>query len=137
MSILSTLNFLLVDDTKAMRSIINISLQSYGVTNITEAVDGLDALEKLEATVKNSSEPFHFIVSDLNMPRLNGIELLKKIRAHPNYHNIPFVLVTSENEERFRQQASNEGVDGYVLKPFDVDDLKEALTHAYNVRVSA
>ncbi|MCS6893633.1 MAG: response regulator [Deltaproteobacteria bacterium] len=112
---------LVVDDFSTMRKIIKNSLQSMGFTTIIEAQDGVDAWEKLE------KESFVLIVSDWNMPRMQGIDLLKKVKADPRYSKIPFIMVTAEGQKECVLDAIKNGVNNYVVKPFTTEVLEQKI----------
>lgn len=122
--------FLVVDDFKTMRAIVKRSLQQMGYLNIEEAEDGQQALEMLQNAV-TSGKPFQCVVSDWNMPRLTGIELLKKVRGDTVMKTLPFVLVTAENEQKQVVDAAMAGVSNYIVKPFTPADFQKKLELAY------
>lgn len=112
---------LVVDDFSTMRKIIKNSLQSMGFTKIIEAQDGIDAWEKLQ------QEPVCLIVSDWNMPRMQGIDLLKKVKAEPAFQKIPFIMVTAEGQKECVIEAIKSGVNNYVVKPFTTETLEQKI----------
>ncbi len=112
---------LVVDDFPTMRRIIKNLLKQLGFENIDEAENGEDALNKLK------SGEYGLVVSDWNMPVMEGIELLKSIRNDPQLKDIPFLMVTAEAEKEKVIEAIKAGVDNYVVKPFTGEVLKEKL----------
>jgi CheY-like chemotaxis protein len=84
---------------------------------VLTAIDGLDAIEKIEARKPD------IILSDLEMPRMNGIELTRYLRSMPDLQAIPLIMITSRSSEKHRTQADNAGVTLYLTKPFSEDDL--------------
>lgn len=116
------LNFLVVDDMKTMRMIVRSCLKPLGVESIHEADDGDTAWEVLQ----NNSD-IDVIVSDWNMPRMTGVELLKKCRNNDSWKDVAFLMVTAEQEITQVKEAIQEGVDGYVVKPFNPTSFKERL----------
>lgn len=134
MATIPELKFLVVDDMSTMRKIVSAQLKANGATRLAEADDGATAWEQLEKCADNPAEVFQFIVSDWNMPKLPGIELLRKCRAHPVYKNIAFLMVTGEAEINQVKEALVAGVDNYVVKPFTPDAFKEKLLAVYNKR---
>lgn len=108
---------LVVDDAPSMRSLLCASLKSFGVTHIYEAVDGKDALQKL----KNKS--IELIFCDWEMPKKDGLELFKDIKADQELENIPFVLITSMAEMSKVKLAIDSGIENYIVKPFKEDTL--------------
>lgn len=122
--------FLVVDDFKTMRAIVKRSLQQMGYTLIDEAEDGQQALEMLEKALADK-KPYECVVSDWNMPRLTGLELLRKVRAHESMKQLPFMLVTAENEQKQVVDAAMAGVSNYVVKPFTPAEFSKKLGLAW------
>lgn len=112
---------LVVDDFPTMRRIVKNLLKQLGFENIDEAENGEDALNKLK------SGEYGLVVSDWNMPVMEGIELLKNVRNDPQLKDIPFLMVTAEAEKEKVIEAIKAGVDNYVVKPFTGEVLKEKL----------
>jgi two-component system chemotaxis response regulator CheY len=112
---------LIVDDFSTMRRILKNILKQIGFTNISEADDGTTAWEELQ---KNS---FDLIICDWNMPKMSGIELLKKVRADDTYKDIPFLMVTAEAQKQNVIEAVQAGVSNYVVKPFTAESISEKL----------
>ncbi len=108
---------LCVDDSATIRRIIVAFLKLNGFKDIIEADDGLKAIEELE-----KSKP-SLIISDWNMPNLNGLELLKIVRNTEEYKDIPFLMITAEAQKRNVREAVAAGVSNYVIKPFTSKDL--------------
>jgi two-component system, chemotaxis family, chemotaxis protein CheY len=118
---------LVVDDMSIMRKIVSKALRLIGFADITEAVDGKDAWEK----VSSARPEFGLIISDWNMPRMTGLELLKHVRNNELLSKTPFLLVTAEGEKHQVAEALILGVDQYVIKPFNHETLKNKLEMAY------
>ncbi|MGM0419180.1 MAG: chemotaxis response regulator CheY [Thermodesulfobacteriota bacterium] len=112
---------LIVDDFSTMRRILKNILKQIGFTSISEADDGTTAWEELQ---KNS---FDLIICDWNMPKMSGIELLKKVRADDTYKDIPFLMVTAEAQKQNVIEAVQAGVSNYVVKPFTAESISEKL----------
>lgn len=128
------MRILVVDDMSIMRKIIRKRLVELGYKNIVDADNGLNAWNKLEDSVVTQRE-FEFIVSDWNMPVCSGIELLKKVRANPQFKKLPFLMITSESEQENVVTAIKEGVSSFILKPFTPEQLKakiDQLVQKYN-----
>lgn len=106
------------------------SLGQLGFSNVSEADDGATAWPMLEAAV-DTPAPFGLVVSDWNMPVMQGIELLKKVRAHEKMKNLPFILVTAEADQKNIVEAIQAGVSNYVVKPFSPATLQEKLQAVY------
>jgi two-component system chemotaxis response regulator CheY len=115
------MKILIVDDFSTMRRIVRNLLKEIGYNNADEAEDGQVALTKLKA------EPFDFVVSDLNMPNMNGFELLHAIRADPALKSLPVLLVTAEAKKEDIITAAQAGASGYIVKPFTKATLEEKL----------
>lgn len=115
----SNLKFLVVDDFSTMRRIVRGLLKEMGCENVEEAEDGADALSKLKA------QSFDFVVSDVNMPNMNGFDLLKAVKADEALKHIPVLMVTAEARKEDIVLAAQSGAAGYVVKPFTKATLEE------------
>jgi len=124
------MKILIVDDFSTMRRIIKNLLRDLGFNNTQEADDGLTALPMLQA------EKFDFLVTDWNMPGMQGIDLLKAVRADPGLANLPVLMVTAESKRDQIVEAAQAGVSGYIVKPFTAQTLKEKLEKIFE-RVDA
>jgi two-component system chemotaxis response regulator CheY len=113
------LKFLVVDDFSTMRRIVRGLLKEMGCTNVTEAEDGAVALAMLKA------QRFDFVVSDINMPNMNGFELLKAIKAEEALRHLPVLMVTAEARKEDIVLAAQSGAAGYIVKPFSKATLEE------------
>jgi two-component system chemotaxis response regulator CheY len=134
MSHLSNLKTLVVDDMAFMRKVVKQGVLQAGVqTPPLEATTGAEALKLLEQAAADG-KPVEFVVSDWTMPQMTGIELLGKVRAHPAYKNVAFLLVTAEAEIKNVKDALAAGVDGYVVKPFEVPMFLQKFMQVYNKR---
>ncbi|MDX3904124.1 MAG: chemotaxis response regulator CheY [Pigmentiphaga sp.] len=116
------LKFLIVDDFSTMRRIVRNLLKELGYNNADEAEDGQIALGKLRSGL------FNFVVSDINMPNMNGFELLREIRADEQLKKLPVLLVTAEAKKEDIVLAAQIGANGYIVKPFTKATLEEKLT---------
>lgn len=112
---------LVVDDFPTMRRIVKNLLKQIGFENIDEAENGEDAFRKLQAS------EYGLVVSDWNMPVMDGLQLLKAVRSDPKLKEIPFLMVTAEAEKEKVIEAIKSGVDNYIVKPFTGEVLKEKL----------
>jgi len=112
---------LVVDDFSTMRRIVKNLLRDLGFTNISEADDGSTALPMLQGG------DFDFVVTDWNMPGMQGIDLLKAIRADASLSHIPVLLITAEAKKEQIVMAAQAGVNGYIVKPFTAATLKTKL----------
>jgi two-component system, chemotaxis family, chemotaxis protein CheY len=118
------LDVLIVDDSAAIRKILHRVLMQAEVPlgKVHEANDGMEALEKLKA------EKVGLILSDINMPNMDGIELLGKLKADAAFKSVPILMVTTEGSQARVLQALELGANGYVRKPFTAEQIKEKLT---------
>jgi two-component system chemotaxis response regulator CheY len=121
MSTTAELKFLIVDDFSTMRRIIRNLLKEIGYANADEAEDGQAALSKLRGG------SFDFVVSDINMPNMNGFELLSSIRADDALKHLPVLMVTAEARKEDIVTAAQAGASGYIVKPFTKATLEEKL----------
>ena len=115
------MKILIVDDFSTMRRIVRNLLKEIGYTNADEAEDGQVALDMLK------KDPYEFVVSDLNMPNMNGFELLRAIRADAQLKGLPVLLVTAEAKKEDIITAAQAGASGYIVKPFTKATLEEKL----------
>jgi two-component system, chemotaxis family, chemotaxis protein CheY len=117
----SAIRFLVVDDFSTMRRMVRVVLNELGYANVTEAEDGDSALPILK------QGGIDFLVTDWNMPGMQGLELLKAVRADPKLAKLPVLLVTAEAKRDQIVEAAQAGVSGYVLKPFTAQTLKSKI----------
>jgi two-component system chemotaxis response regulator CheY len=117
--------FLIVDDFSTMRRIIRNLLKELGYSNVDEAEDGVMALAKLR------SDSFDFVVSDWNMPNMDGLTMLQQIRADPALAKLPVLMVTAEAKKENIIAAAQAGASGYVVKPFTAATLDEKLNKIF------
>jgi two-component system chemotaxis response regulator CheY len=119
------MRFLVVDDFSTMRRIVRNLLKELGYSNVDEAEDGVMALAKLR------SESFDFVVSDWNMPNMDGLTMLQNIRADPALAKLPVLMVTAEAKKENIIAAAQAGANGYVVKPFTAATLDEKLNKIF------
>lgn len=119
------IKILVVDDFSTMRRIVKNILKQLGYENIEEAEDGAQAYNKLK------SGGFGFVVSDWNMPNMDGLDLLKKVRSDPELKSLPFLMVTAEAEKDKVIEAIKAGVSNYIVKPFTAEILKEKMDRIF------
>ena len=115
------MKILVVDDFSTMRRIIKNLLRDLGFTNTQEADDGATALPMLQGG------DFEFLITDWNMPGMQGIDLLKAVRADPELANLPVLMVTAESKRDQIVEAAQAGVSGYIVKPFTAQTLEEKI----------
>lgn len=124
------MKILIVDDFSTMRRIIKNLLRELGFTNTSEADDGNTALPMLK------KGGFDFLVTDWNMPGMTGIDLLRAVRADPDLATLPVLMVTAEAKREQIITAAQAGVNGYIVKPFTANTLKEKIDRIFE-RVQA
>jgi two-component system chemotaxis response regulator CheY len=107
---------LTVDDSPSIRQMVKLVLSQAGF-EVHEAVDGIDGLEKAKA------KSVQMVVTDLNMPRMDGITMVRELRKLPTYKGIPIILLTTESDESFKKQAKDAGATGWITKPFKQEQL--------------
>ncbi|HEY4213868.1 MAG TPA: chemotaxis response regulator CheY [Steroidobacteraceae bacterium] len=115
------MKFLVVDDFSTMRRIIKNLLHDLGYPNVSEADDGKTALPMLQAG------GFDFLITDWNMPGMPGLDLIKAVRADSKLAKMPVLMLTAEAKREQIIEAAQAGVNGYVIKPFTAETLKEKL----------
>jgi two-component system, chemotaxis family, chemotaxis protein CheY len=115
----SAIHTLIVDDQASMRSLIRASMQQLGFREFRDAADGEIGLREM------ITKPAHLIISDFNMPNLDGLGLLRAVRAHPPTAGVAFIMLTGRADRELVQRAVQFGVNNYLVKPFTVAQLKE------------
>ncbi len=113
-------SILAVDDSASMRQMVSFTLKNAGY-DVVEAVDGQDALEKAR------SRRFDLVLTDQNMPRLDGIGLTKQLRTDPNFKATPILILTTESSDEMKQAGRAAGATGWLVKPFDPTKLIEVV----------
>lgn len=119
------MKILIVDDFSTMRRIIKNLLRDLGFTNTAEADDGMAALPLLQGG------SFDLLITDWNMPGMPGIDLLKRVRADDKLNGLPVLMVTAEQKREQIDEATQAGVNGYIVKPFTAQTLKEKLDEIF------
>lgn len=107
---------LTADDSNSVRQMINFTLKQAGY-DIIEAVDGKDALLKIKSNAIN------MLITDLNMPNLDGIELIRRVRAIPEYKFVPIIMLTTESQADKKMAGKEAGATGWIVKPFNPEQL--------------
>ena len=120
-----SIKILVVDDFPTMRRIVKNLLKDLGFENVDEAEDGVMGLEKLR------NNHFDLVVSDWNMPNMDGLTMLKTIRSEPNLSKLPVLMVTAEAKKENIIAAAQAGASGYVVKPFTAAVLEEKLNKIF------
>ncbi len=125
------MKILLVDDKASVRTAMVNILLSLGFDDITHAVDGEDAWEKLKETMDgNTVQPFELVISDLEMPKMSGMELLRAVRLEPETRHTPFIMATTVTEKEVIIETMRLGVQAYIIKPFDRQTVEFKLKQA-------
>jgi len=112
---------LIVDDSASLRQVVNIALKGAGY-NVIEACDGKDALSKL------NGEKIHLIISDVNMPNMDGITFVKEAKRLPNYKFTPIIMLTTESQEEKKKEGQAAGAKAWVVKPFQPAQMLSAVS---------
>ena len=105
-----------VDDSASIRQMVGFTLKNAGY-NVLEAVDGEDAVNKITGAELN------MMITDLNMPNMDGIELIKYVRSRPEFKFIPIIMLTTESQASKKQEGKSAGATGWIVKPFNPDQL--------------
>jgi two-component system chemotaxis response regulator CheY len=113
-------SILAVDDSASMRQMVSFTLKNAGY-HVVEAVDGQDALDKA------NTRDFDLVLTDQNMPRMDGIGLTRKLREHAKFKNTPILILTTESSDEMKQAGRGAGATGWLVKPFDPNKLIEVI----------
>lgn len=108
---------LVVDDSTTVRKFVSVSLSMQGFEVVT-ACDGMDALEKLP------QKKFDLVITDLNMPTMDGFEFIRNLKSNPEYKDLPVIILTSLSDDMNREEGKRLGVDSYVVKPFSLEKIQ-------------
>jgi len=111
---------LAVDDSRSLRQMVAFSLRAAGY-QVTEAVDGQDGLEKAKGQI------FDLVLTDQNMPRMDGLTLIRSLRNLPTYQKIPILMLTTESSDDMKSKGRAAGANGWLVKPFDPQRLTEVV----------
>ncbi|MEM0909487.1 MAG: response regulator [Pseudomonadota bacterium] len=118
---IKNVKFLVVDDMESMRSIVKATLHSLGVENVVLGVNGFDGIKKVE------QQSFDMIISDWDMPKVNGLQFLQYVRDSKEHKHLPFLLLTASKDKQRVIKAIEAGVSDYLAKPFKPDALEAKL----------
>lgn len=112
---------MIVDDSASLRQVVAIALKGAGYETI-EACDGKDALSKM------TGQKIHLIISDVNMPNMDGITFVKNVKQHPNYKFTPIIMLTTENQDTKKKEGQAAGAKAWVVKPFRPEQMLDAVS---------
>jgi two-component system, chemotaxis family, chemotaxis protein CheY len=121
----SAIQALIVDDQRSMRELIKNAMQQIGIVDVREACDGEDAFRAL------LTRSAHLVISDFNMPKLDGLELLRAIRAHPPIRQTAFIMLTGRADQELVKRAAQFGVNNYLVKPFTAAGLRGKIEQVF------
>lgn len=124
---MSTFNVLVVEDSPTMRQLIVFALKRIRGLNITEANDGVDGLKKI------SAEKFDLILTDINMPIMDGLKLVSLVRNDPNYKEVPIVIITTEGANEDKERAMSIGANDYITKPIQTTKIIDVTKRLLNL----
>jgi len=120
------MKILIVDDSAMLRDMLIYALNEGGYENVVSATNGAEGLEKIR------KEQFDLIISDVNMPEMNGLEMIKEARKLPNYAKTPILVLTTERGEDMKQKGKEVGATGWIVKPFVPDQLLKVVNIVLN-----
>ena len=115
------MKLLIVDDSTMLRDMLSYALNEGGYNDVVEAVDGVDGLEKAKATT------FDLIITDVNMPNMDGLTYIEKLREIPQYSKTPILVLTTERSDEMKTKGKAAGATGWIVKPFVPDQLLKAV----------
>jgi two-component system chemotaxis response regulator CheY len=124
---MSNYNVLIVEDSPTMRQLIVFALKRIRGLNIVEAGDGVDGLKKLSAT------KFDMILTDINMPIMDGLKLVSLVRSDPNYAAVPIVIITTEGANEDKERAIALGANAYITKPIQTTQILDVAKRLLNL----
>jgi two-component system, chemotaxis family, chemotaxis protein CheY len=113
-------NIVIVDDSESIRELVSLTLQSAGYA-VEKGIDGQDALKFLDG------RDIALVITDLNMPNLDGIQLIREIRNHKEYATVPILMLTTESQTAKKEEAKAAGATGWIVKPFAQEKLLEVV----------
>ncbi|MBD3841355.1 MAG: response regulator [Campylobacterales bacterium] len=120
------MKLLIVDDSTMLRDMLSYALTEGGYSDVVEAVDGKDGLAKATA------ETFDLVITDVNMPNMDGITLVNELRKLPEYSKTPILVLTTERSDEMKTKGKNAGATGWIVKPFVPDQLLKAVNIVLN-----
>ncbi|MEA3384089.1 MAG: response regulator [Campylobacterota bacterium] len=120
------MKLLIVDDSTMLRDMLSYALNEGGYNDVTEAVDGLDGLEK------SKNIEYDLIITDVNMPNMDGLTLVEELRKLPQYTKTPILVLTTERSDEMKTKGKSAGATGWIVKPFVPDQLLKAVNIVLN-----
>ena len=120
------MKLLIVDDSSMLREMLSDTLHSGGYYDITESIDGIDGLNQAKNNI------FDLIIADINMPNMDGINMISEIRKLPNYSKIPILVLTTERDNITKLKGKEAGATGWIIKPFIAEQLLKAINIVLN-----
>lgn len=121
MALRDQLRIIVVDDMSTSRGLITQALDGFGITQVASASDGPEALQKIAAW------PVHLVISDMNMPGMNGLQLLHALRSTPKTQRVGFLLITGKADRQIIETGKKLGMNNFLAKPFQPNDLRAAI----------
>ena len=115
------MKLLIVDDSTMLRDMLSYALNEGGYNDVTEAIDGVDGLDKSKMTV------YDLIITDVNMPNMDGLTLVAELRKLPQYSKTPILVLTTERGDEMKSKGKAAGATGWIVKPFVPDQLLKAV----------
>jgi two-component system, chemotaxis family, chemotaxis protein CheY len=115
------MKLLIVDDSTMLRDMLSYALNEGGYNDVIEAVDGVDGLEKAKAST------FDLVITDVNMPNMDGLSFIKELRKLPEYMKTPILVLTTERSDEMKSKGKSVGATGWIVKPFVPDQLLKAV----------
>jgi two-component system chemotaxis response regulator CheY len=116
------MKILIVDDSSMLRDMLSYTLTNGGYSDIIESIDGIDALNQIK-----QNNYFDLIITDINMPNMDGLSLIREIKKISVYQDIPILILSIENSDEIKQKAKNVGANGWIAKPFEPKQLLQAV----------
>ena len=115
------MKLLIVDDSTMLRDMLSYALNDGGYNDVTEGIDGIDGLEKAK------SSTFDLIITDVNMPNMDGLTFVSELRKLPQYSSTPILVLTTERSDEMKSKGKQAGATGWIVKPFVPDQLLKAV----------
>jgi two-component system chemotaxis response regulator CheY len=129
----AAMKVLVVDDHQSIRSLVRTGLKDLGVLDVDEAADGEEAFRTLSGTSSKGERGFQLVISDFNMPKLDGLGLLRAVRAHEPTRSTGFIMLTGRADRDLVQRAAQFGANNFLVKPFTVATLREKIEAVFGV----